>query len=82
MSAIQLFFVIVDSWKFALFEIPVLFLAYMCFPHNWGGNLLLLTAFILVTLLLFIVFPSSVGERYKEGVYNRILFKLKSIISR
>lgn len=81
-SAIQLFFVIVDSWKFALFEIPVLFLAYMCFPHNWGGNLLLLTAFILVTLLLFIVFPSSVGERYKEGVYNRILFKLKSIISR
>lgn len=76
----QLFVVILSSWQFVLFELPLLIVAYCFLPHNWIGNICLLLLFTLVSVLLFLAFPSAVGKRYKEGAYSTIINKVKAFI--
>ena len=77
---VELFSVILDSWKFAVFEIPVMLLAYFLLPHNWWGSIALLLVFIACTCLLFIVFPDLVGVRYKKGAYAHVIMKARQIL--
>lgn len=76
----QLFVVILSSWQFVLFELPLLIVAYCFLPHNWIGNICLLLLFTLVSVLLFLALPSAVGKRYKEGAYSTIINKVKAFI--
>ena len=72
---VELFNVILGSWKFAVIEIPVMLVALFLLPHNWWGSIALLLVYICCTCLLFIVFPGLVGMRYKEGAYNHVSTK-------
>ena len=76
----RLFSVIVESWKFTLFEIPILLFAFFTLPHSWLGNVALLFVYFCCNGLLFFFLPGFVGVRYKEGAYAQIVFKAKRFL--
>jgi len=71
-SATETIAIIVRSWKFSMFEIPVLFVAYLLLPHSWLGNILLAALNVIIVFLLFIVFPKAVGKLYADNAYEKV----------
>ena len=72
--------VILRSWRFSLFLIPICVILFFFLPNTLVGNMLLLAFFLLACMLIFLVFPSIVGKQYKEKAYMKVKSKFKSIL--
>ncbi len=64
--------VILSSWRYALLLLPCCLLAYCLLPSSWGGNIVLITIFLLAVGILFLFMPNFVGREYKEEIFVRI----------
>ncbi|GEM_PF-2154017 len=69
--------IIAKSFKVSLFIVPILVVCFLFIPNDIAGNLIKLGVFVLSIVLIFIVFPSSVGKVYKQEAYNKIMGYIK-----
>ena len=73
---------ILSSWQFILFMLPLTLAAVVALPNTLVGNLVLLVWYVILSLLVFLMFPSVVGSRYKETAYKNIKSNLLRQISK
>lgn len=73
---IHVFCVIAKSWQFSIILIPICVSALIFLPHSMMGNIILITLFGLISILLFVLFPDLVGKQYKESAYIKIREKI------
>ena len=64
---------IIQSWQSMIILLPICVITSLLLPHNIGGYLIKLVVFVLLSVTLFLVFPSIIGKQYKEEVYLKIL---------
>ena len=69
---------ILSAFRVALYFIPVYALCMLFIPNTIGGNLLKLVVFCLVSIIVFFVFPSMVGVKYKGEMYDKIISLIKT----
>lgn len=74
----ELMGVLFSSWKFGLYVIPPVLLAFMLSGHSIIGNIITISVFIIVTVLMFLAFPKRVGQRYEQEAYQGIISFLKN----
>lgn len=63
--------IILSSWRFCIFVLPVSILSYYIIPNNLLGNLVSFSILVVVLLCLFLIFPEGVGEQYKQYGYAK-----------
>lgn len=71
---------ILFSWKYAVFMLPVCFFSYILLPYSWTGDILMICIFISITIVIFLFMPGFVGKQYHEDVYIRIISFIKQKI--
>ncbi len=69
---------ILSSLKAALYYVPVYVLCQLFIPKTIVGDILKLALFILISIIVFLVFPSLAGKKYKDEMYCRILSLIKA----
>ena len=67
---------IIYSWKSMIILVPFCVVTSLLVPNNIEGYFVKLIVFILITFILFLVFPSIIGKEYRELVYPKIINKL------
>ena len=72
LSAKHTCLIILKSWRFIVFFLPIIILATLCFAHSWQGNVLLAVVFCLVSLILFVGCPSVIGSIYEREFLPKI----------
>lgn len=72
LSAKHTCLIILKSWRFIFFFLPIIILAALCFAHSWQGNVLLAVVFCLVLLFLFVGCPSAIGSIYEREFLPKI----------
>ena len=73
---IRVFKTIFASWKCSIAVLPVMLLLVHLLPHTLIGNLLLLIGYATTILVIFLMFPSIVGQQYVIFGHNEIVTKL------
>lgn len=68
----QSLYAIFKGWYFVIYIIPIYLLSLYIYPSGLLGNLLVLLSFFLCLVMIFVVFPSSVGDNYKLIFYPKI----------
>lgn len=68
---------VLSAWRFALVMCPIMLMSHNCLPKTFVGDIINLTVFGFITLLLFIITPSIVGISYKEGAYKSIMNRIR-----
>ncbi|MBR1792255.1 MAG: oligosaccharide flippase family protein [Bacteroidales bacterium] len=66
------FEIIFSSWRYGLVLIPVCSIAMAHLPKTWGGDIALSCLFLVVTVIIFLGFPSLIGKTYHDDVYVKI----------
>lgn len=64
---------VLKSFKVALYYIPVYILCVIFMPNTLFFNIIKLAIFGLITIVVFLLFPSCVGEPYKTEMHNKII---------
>lgn len=77
-SITETFALLVSSWRFSAFVIPPALLSLLLTDHTIYGNCIILTVFVITCILVFIVFPKSVGKKYEEETYHQIISFINS----
>lgn len=72
--------IIIMSCKVSLYYVPFYILCMVLMPNTLIFNILKLVVFLLITICAFLVFPTSVGEYYKTGMYNKVITFLKGFL--
>lgn len=80
-SILCIFKILFSSWRFVIIIVPLFIISQKCFPQNVWGDLIGLSSFISITILVFLAFPSIVGERYKQSVHKIIFKKIEVILN-
>ena len=70
------------SWKFTIILIPLCLISTWFFSGSITGNVISLIAFITLTIIIFLVVPSLVGETYKQEGYLVVRAKVKYLMGR
>ena len=68
---------ILSAFKVALYYLPAYAICMAFIPNTVGGNILKLVVFGLITIFVFLLFPSCVGRKYKDEMYNKVLRIIK-----
>lgn len=68
---------IFKSYQIAFIYLPLYLFLFYLLPNTVGFNILKLCIFILLSVLVFFVFPDLVGSKYKNEIHNKLLFFLK-----
>ena len=71
-----LFFEFLNSSRFLLVFIPISLLEIFFIPSTWYGEIITLFVFIVSTIVVFVLFPMFVGEKY----YDEVWCKCKEIM--
>ena len=74
--------VVLSSWRFALFLIPICAILFFLLPNTLIGDMMLLFFFLLACMLIFLVFPSLVGKPYREKTYMIVKSKFETFLLR
>lgn len=74
--------IMVGSWKFSLLMGPVLILLLVFLPSTLGCNIILLIAFLVLSVICFFIFPDLVGKKYKDVAYSKVTAYAKSMLGR
>lgn len=70
---------ILVAWKFSVVIVPICVMINFILPHTIIGNLLLLTVYLSIIVVLFLFFPSIVGEHYKNNGYVVVVRYISTI---
>ena len=65
------------SMQIVIVEFPILFIAHVFLPKNLYGEIIMLSLYALITMFLFLIVPSLVGDDYKKNYYPQILKIIK-----
>lgn len=68
---------ILRSFKVALYYIPAYVLCVAFMPNTFVFNIIKLAIFGIITVFVFLLFPSCVGESYKTEMYNKIIIFIR-----
>lgn len=73
--------VIFSAYKILLYYLPVYALCVLFVPNTLSGNILKLIVFCIVTIVVFFVSPSLVGDKYRNEMYGKVInyFGLKRL---
>ena len=71
--------IIVHSFKFVLFYIPIYTLCFLIMPNTLMFNVIKLIVFIMITVVVFLVVPDCVGVKYKTEMHTRVLSYIKRL---
>lgn len=69
---------ILKSYKMFIFIAPIFVLSYYIIPNTWEGSIIKLLIFCVLAIILFILFPSSIGKMYKQEVHVKIISYIKN----
>lgn len=72
--------IMVSGWKSAVLVFIPCFILMFFLRHTFLGNILLLSVFLVFVALIFLLFPTLVGDRYKAEVYPKLTDLLKKKI--
>lgn len=72
-SFLQTITIILDSWRFIVFIVPLLICSYMLLPHSVIGSIILACIFIILSIIAFLVYPRIVGGRYADEAYIKVM---------
>lgn len=64
---------LLQSCRYVLFVMPVLLLFYFVLPQNIYGEIVLLVLSLLVLLLIFLLCPKLIGNKYNTELYPMII---------
>lgn len=65
--------IILKSWSFAFFLVPICLCVQFLLPDTLFGDLLQALLFAICVFCIFVCFPNLVGESYKEVVYVKLM---------
>ena len=68
---------ILSSWRFVIILVPIMIIITILTNNSWLGNSIVLFIWILGLSILFLLFPSLIGQPYKEHIYGMIVSCLK-----
>lgn len=71
-SSIQTTKIILSSWKYLIVFLPVCIVAHIILPTSWTGDILMVLIYTILTVLVFLLLPGLVGDRYKEEIYVKV----------
>lgn len=73
---------IFSAWRFAFILVPVMIMTQIILPKTFVGDVTNLIIFGTIVLILFVLTPNVVGEKYKEGAYKSVMNRVKQKIGR
>ena len=65
-------FQVLKSYKVAIVYVPLYLVMFCLFPNTLIFNLVKLIAFVVISIVLFLLFPRMVGDKYKAEIHNKI----------
>lgn len=69
----QVIGLILSSWRYSLFMLPICIAAYILLPHTLSGDIVMAVVFVVATVIVFLFMPRFVGEQYRQDVYTKII---------
>lgn len=73
----QIIGIMLSSWRYVLFLMPVCVLSFLLLPSTWAGDIVMAIIFLITTALLFLLMPGFVGKEYQEEVYIKVASFIK-----
>lgn len=74
--------IMLKSFRIAFYYVPAYVLCMLFIPNTVGGNIFKLVTFCTISILIFIVFPVCVGEKYKVEMYSNVVRVVRKLIKR
>ena len=74
---IQVVWLILSSWRYALIMLPICIAAYVLLPNTLGCDIAMAIIFVVTTLIIFCFLPRFVGKQYYEEVYLNVMSFVK-----
>ena len=74
----EVVWLILSSWKFVLFLVPIWIVSTLLFPSGLIGNIVQAFIFSCVIVVEFLFFPRLVGEEYTNFAYSKIMSFIKA----
>lgn len=69
--------IIFSSWRYGVLLLPICISAFILLPKTWGGDIMMLVIFTIITITIFLFMPRFVGKTYQEEVYTKIVSFIK-----
>lgn len=69
---------VIKGWKFGIYFIPIILIQDTVISNTIWSDYFFLIIFIVIMAFLFLVFPSMIGEQYKNYAYYRIKNVIRS----
>ena len=79
-SCFSFFITALKSFKFCLVIIPISVICNIFLPHTWMGNIITASIFFMITVVLFVLTPNIIGEKYKQEMHKKIITFINSKI--
>jgi PST family polysaccharide transporter len=70
------------SSRFLIIFVPIIVIANIVIPQSVTGNILLLVVFSVITVVLFMLCPKIIGERYANDLYPMVKNHTKGMINK
>ncbi len=65
--------IVVKSYKMFVIYLPAYILSMYFLPNTIEGNIIKLVIFGIIPVVVFILFPDLVGDKYKEDMHSKVL---------
>ena len=82
LKPLQVSEMILSSWRFSIFLLPIYITAFLLLPSTWSGDIVMAIVFLLSTAIVFFFMPRFVGGIYKDEVYNKVFALVKRKLHR
>jgi PST family polysaccharide transporter len=69
----ELFLSFIKGWYPILYYLLPYVVCLLIIPHDWVGNIIQVIVFLIVTIVIFILYPSLIGEKYQSKIYLELL---------
>lgn len=81
-SSLKIFKSIISSWSAGLVVIPLMIILHFVIPDTFLGNVINGICLLMLFFVIFFLFPSIVGKKYKTDVYPKICKKFRQIVAK
>lgn len=71
-----------SSWRYTLVILPICAIPYFLTPSNWLGNIITAVVFTLTCIVVFVRFPSLVGESYEKEIHGKMMGAIRKKFGR
>ena len=68
-----------DSYRFLLIIAPIYLLCHFVLSNSWVGNILQAVSVLMILALMFVAFPTLVGQQYKNEGYVIVFNAIKKV---